>query len=155
MEANQLFAVLVLGALGTSLIVFGMLVRAGRSKAWFLQKNYPVIAPKAIAFVLIPMGVAFLVAATAFALPEMEMRGKAFVYGSMPIFVIALVLAMWQPGWLLPQWYRWLLDEHGDILHLLEEEARGLGSKEEWERRASTQESLEAWVAEVRRKHGV
>jgi hypothetical protein len=155
MEPNQLFAVLLLGTLGTCLIVFGMLIRVGRSKAWFLQRNYPVIAPKAIAFALIPMGVSFLVAATAFALPETEMRGKAFVYGSMPIFLVALVLAMWQPRWLLPQWYRWLLHEHGDIIRLLEEEARGLGSREEWERRASTQESLEVWVAEVRRRHGL
>jgi hypothetical protein len=67
---------------------------------------------------------------------------------------ISLILAMWQPRWLLPQWYSWLLDKHGNIIYLLEEEARRLGG-EEWERRASTQESLEAWVAEVRRKHGV
>jgi hypothetical protein len=74
--------------------------------------------------------------------------------GCMPMYFISLILAMWQPRWLLPQWYSWLLDKHGDIIYLLEEEARGLGGKEEWERRASTQESLEAWVAEVRRKHG-
>jgi amino acid permease len=155
METSGLFEFLLWGLLGMGFIIFGMLIRSGKQKAWFLQKSYPVLAPKAFAFALIPAGIAFLVAAVTALLPDMETRGKAFVYGSMPIFLIALVLAMWQPGWLLPQWYRWLLHEHGDIIRLLEEEARGLGSREEWERRASTQESLEVWVAEVRRKHGL
>ncbi len=154
METSGLFEFFLWGLPGIGFIVLGMQIRSGKQKTWFLQKSYPVLAPKAFVFALIPAGIAFLFAAFTALLPDMETRGKAFVYGSMPIFVIALALAMWQPGWLLPQWYRWLLHEHGDIIHLLEEEARGLGGKEEWERRAGTQESLEAWVTEVQRKHG-
>jgi hypothetical protein len=154
-ETNGLFEFFLWGLLGIGFIAFGMQIRSGKQKAWFLQKSYPVIAPKAFVFALIPVGITFLVAALTALLPDMEIRGKTFVYGCMPMYFISLILAMWQPRWLLPQWYSWLLDKHGDIIYLLEEEARGLGGKEEWERRASTQESLEVWVAEVRRRHGL
>ncbi len=146
---------LVLGAIGLCFLILGVQIRSGRSKIWFLQKSYPFIAPKAIAFALIPMGIVFLLMAATGWIPDVgDVRGKTFVYGCMPLFFISLILAMWQPRWLLPQWYNWLLDKHRDIIYLLEEEARRLGG-EEWERRASTQESLEAWVAEVRHKHGL
>ncbi len=152
---NPTSVFLVFGAIGLCFLTFGTLIRSGRSKIWFLQKSYPFIAPKAIAFALIPMGAVFLLVAIIVWIPDIETRGKTFVYGCMPLYFVSLILAMWQPRWLLPQWYSWLLDKHGDIIYLLEEEARRLGGKEEWERRASTQESLEAWVAEVRRKHGL
>jgi hypothetical protein len=82
------------------------------------------------------------------------MRGKTFVYVVMPAYFLGIILAIWQPGWLLPKWYRWLLNEHGDILDFLEEEARVIG-KWEWQRRISTQGTLEEWVAEVRSKYGL
>jgi hypothetical protein len=151
---NQIFVFLVFGAMGLYSLTLGTRIRSGRSKIWFLQKSYPVIAPRAIVFALIPTGIVFLLMAVTIWIPDIEARGKTFVYGCAPTLFISLSLAMWQPRWLLPPWYRRLLDEHEDIIHLLEEEARKLGG-EEWERLASTQESLEAWVAEVRHKYGL
>ncbi|MFQ5580758.1 MAG: hypothetical protein ACE5FZ_09100 [Nitrospiria bacterium] len=149
--SDQLFVFLVSGALGAGLFTFGVLIWSGRTKTWFLQKSYPVIAPKAIVFALIPMGIVFLLTAIIVWLPDVETRGKTFVYVGMPIYFIGLILAILQPKWLLPKWYQWLLAKHGDNLHLLEEEARTM-DKWEWQRRVSTQEGLESWVAEVRRK---
>jgi hypothetical protein len=60
---------------------------------------------------------------------------------------------MIRPRWLVPPWLRWLEDNHKDILGLLKNEARKMGGNE-WNRRVRTQEALEAWVEEVRRKHG-
>jgi hypothetical protein len=149
---DQLFLFLVFAALGAFFLIFGVAVRSGRTKTWFLQKSYPVIAPKAIVFALIPMGIIFLFVAIIVWLPDMETRGKTFVYVAMPIFFIGLILAMWQPKWLLPEWYHWLLEKHGDIIWLLEEEARTMQGWE-WQSHVSTQEGLEEWVSEVRRKH--
>lgn len=134
---------------------FAIQIQTGKSKAWFLQKSYPVLLPKAIVFAMIPMGMVWLFGAVIVWIPEKAIRGQAFLYGAMPIFFVGILLAMIQPKWLLPKWYRWLVENHQDILPLLEEEARQLGSKDEWERRAATQKSLEQWVVEVRHKHGL
>ncbi len=53
-----------------------------------------------------------------------------------------------------PKWLKWLEQEHGDILRLLKEEANKMPYPE-WDNQVETQEGLENWVAEVRKKHGV
>ena len=66
--------------------------------------------------------------------------------------MLSYIFAYFEPNWLSPEWYRWLKEEHGDILPYLAEEAHQMG-REEWLKRVETQEDLEQWVAEVRRKH--
>jgi hypothetical protein len=69
------------------------------------------------------------------------------------MLVITYILAIWQPWWLKPAWLRWLEKKHGDILEILWEDVRK--DRWRWEREVRTQEDLEAWVAEVRQKHGL
>ena len=71
----------------------------------------------------------------------------------MLLFIVAIILAFWRPRWLVPRWLLWLEDNHGEIYDQLREEAQKLGARE-WEKRVSTQEGLEAWAMEVRRKYG-
>jgi hypothetical protein len=66
--------------------------------------------------------------------------------------VLGFVCGFLQPSWLSPLWLRRLKREHGDIIPRLLEDAVGM-DKRELERRLETWESLEQWVAEVRRKH--
>jgi hypothetical protein len=70
----------------------------------------------------------------------------------LPLQVAAYILAACQPRWLKPAWLRWLEREHGDIIGLLWQDVRK--DRWGWERRVRTQAQLEAWVAEVRRRHG-
>jgi hypothetical protein len=65
-----------------------------------------------------------------------------------------ILLGMFQPKFMEPQWYRWLIENHEDIWHLLQQDVRQMGL-DVWQRRTATQEGLEAWVAEVRRKNGL
>jgi len=53
-----------------------------------------------------------------------------------------------------PDWYRWVKKEHGDILPYLVRDAYELG-REAWMERVRTQEGLEEWATEVRRKYTV
>jgi hypothetical protein len=65
-----------------------------------------------------------------------------------------ILLGMFQPKFMEPDWYRWLIKNHEDIWHLLQQDVRQMGL-DVWQRRTATQEGLEEWVAEVRRKNGL
>jgi hypothetical protein len=65
---------------------------------------------------------------------------------------LGLVLGIWRPGWALPDWYRWLKENHGEILPLLREKAQEMAPRA-WQARVRTQEGLEQWVEEVRQRH--
>lgn len=77
-----------------------------------------------------------------------------FLFISLGIGLLGLLLNFLQPKFMTPQWYRWLEDNHEDILHLLHRDAREMGYNK-WKKQTRTQEGLEAWVAEVRQKHGI
>jgi hypothetical protein len=65
-----------------------------------------------------------------------------------------VLLGVLQPKFMEPQWYRWLMENHEDIWYLLQKDVRQMGL-DVWQRRTTTQEGLEVWVAEVRRKNGL
>lgn len=69
------------------------------------------------------------------------------------LWAISFVIALLEPKWMSPEWYRWLKREHGDIMPYLALDAHELG-RDAWMQRVETQEGLEEWVAEVRRKYG-
>lgn len=75
-------------------------------------------------------------------------------YVGIPLILFSVILTMWQPRWLKPKWLRWLETYDRSILPLLREEARKDGWPS-WNERVKTQEGLEEWVAEVRRKHNL
>lgn len=83
-----------------------------------------------------------------------EKRGDMGLYIIPPILLVMLLLAIWPPRWSKPKWLQWLEKEHDDIKALLWEDARTRG-KWEWQQQVRTQEGLEAWVEEVRGKHGM
>ena len=64
------------------------------------------------------------------------------------------IIAILEPNWMSPAWYRWLKKYHGDIMPYLVRDAQRLGRKV-WMERVKTQEGLEEWAAEVRRKQGL
>ncbi len=80
--------------------------------------------------------------------------GLLILISSLVIFFVGLLFTFVQPNFLKPQWLIWLDNEHKDIMPLLQREAQEMGLSI-WEGRVKTQEDLEQWVAEVRRKHGL
>ncbi len=85
-------------------------------------------------------------------MPKPELVRRIWAVGVFPLGIIAVLVVVFQPKWLKPKWVRWLEDNHGDILEMLIEEGRRTPN---WSKRVNTQEGLEAWVTEVRRKHGL
>jgi hypothetical protein len=145
--------------IGTALIIigapffgFGMVVQRGRYKRWYLHKGDPLYNPKEFAYVCIPAGLVIVFTGIALLLPIPEARQAIFWGVAFPLCIAVIVLLFWLPDWIKPVWVRWLEKNHGGILLLLLEDAR---QTPDWEQRVATQAGLEAWVAEVRRKHGL
>ena len=129
-----------------------ILSRMGVLKTIYSAKGFTVYMPSAFAFVGIPLGLTILALGIVVSLPVApEDRGNMAMYTMFPLLIATYILAVWQPWWLKPFWLRWLEKEHNDILHLLWEDARK--APRQWERRVRTQQGLEKWVTEVRRKH--
>lgn len=144
----------LVGMLG---LVMGILIWTGRFKWWFVVQRIPVILPTAFYNgSMVFLGLTLISAAVA------GMLGKPgltlFWTLSCPLLITTVALAIWQPKWIVPAWYRWLEENHGGIIPTLQEEVRGSGPGPgimKWQRRVSTQEGLEKWVEEVRHKHGL
>jgi hypothetical protein len=135
---------------GTTFLVFGVLVKLGRYKRWYLYEGDPALSPKEFAYVCAPFGLAIIVMGTALVLPTHEVKQMVFLCLDLPLIIVASLLLFWLPEWIKPAWVRWLEKNHGDILLLLLRQAR---RTPDWEQRVATQEGLEAWVAEVRHKY--
>jgi hypothetical protein len=129
----------------------GIVVRTGKMKSWWLMWDTP-ITPIAVFPTMLPGGVALFMWSLALLFPELDGKIRLFECG-MLLFILTIILTFWRPRWLVPRWLLWLEDNHGEIYAQLREEAQKLGARE-WEKRVSTQEGLEEWAMEVRRKYG-
>jgi hypothetical protein len=131
------------------------LARIGILKTWFLLERVPVFVIPHSIFGAIPAGLGAIVLGIIVKLrPEPETATMICFGVTGPSFLVGVMLMIWPPWWIKPAWYRWLEERHGDIIPLLQEEARAMG-RWKWQRRVATQEGLEQWVAEVRQKRGL
>ncbi len=154
MKENEVFIVVCMGSIGVSLFLVGILARLGIYRSLFAMKSNPAVAPTVLTYILIPGSlVPFFFALLPFLPISKQGRGDLVIYVLIPLLLANYILAIWQPWWLKPKWLRWLEKEHGDILHLLWADVRN--DRWGWERRIKTQADLEAWVREVRQKHGL
>lgn len=153
MDNKLLLIASCLGATGLLALILGVLTRLGYYRSIYSFKGGSVYTPRGFIFAFIPLGIGMIVFAILVILPPPkpdEFDPVLYLLG--PLLIISYILAMWQPWWLKPKWLRWLEKEHGDIIEILWEEVRK--DKWGWERRTRTQEGLEAWVNEMRQKHG-
>lgn len=144
--------------IGIGFIALGLGTYLGLDKFWWWSESTPVV-PTGIAFGAFPAGLMFFLLAYIFYSQDQgvisaEIRDNLLYYGVTPLMFFSLLFSVWQPRWLRPQWMLWLETYHRSILPLLREEARKEGWQS-WNKQVQTQEGLEAWVAEVRRKHNL
>lgn len=151
MNTEALGLTVIFVVIGLGMFSIGVPIRLGIIKNWWILAFNPIV-PELIIYLYIPVSFSFFLMAIAFLLPELEDRKNLFWYTIIWI-IISIIVSLFRPCFLLPKWLCWLEKNHGDILSLLREEARKLGGKE-WSKRVETQEGLEDWVAEVRRKYG-
>jgi hypothetical protein len=145
---------ILLGA-GIFLIYLGISgLRGHRRRSYIFPLDYGYVAGL-VNYGSIPLGImAISWPFILVFLGNSETWGLACIYISSLAGFAGVLLGMFQPKFMEPEWYRWLMENHEDIWHLLQQDVRQMGL-DVWQRRTATQESLEAWVAEVRRKNGL
>ena len=130
-------------------LAIGLYVRFGGFKSLYLAPGIPVLMPRALQNVPIPLGI------TLFALlitgsdlfPDVETRRSLFDWVVIPLFLATLFLAAWPPRWLKPRWLVYLEDTYGSVMWRLLDEARK--NIPAWTRRVRTQQGLEEWAEET------
>lgn len=141
------FSLIALGMIATG---FGIRIRLGKSRKWYLVPNYYVLLPKG-GYYAMPIGGLMIIAIGLGLLMPSPTTARLFIFGiAFPLMVCVYLVVVYQPKWFKPRWIRWLEEYHSDILEILIREGR---KTPDWAKRVSTQEGLEQWVAEVRRKH--
>lgn len=132
-----------------------VIVKFGIIKSWYVIKSVPGFFSARMIYGALPLGVGFIVIILAPLLPYYDKLNINIWDILFYIFIIlTFVFMIAPPNWLKPKWLQWLEREHGDQLDLLVKEAQAMG-RWRWEARVETQEGLEKWVKEVRRKHWV
>lgn len=133
--------------------VWWIRMRLGFDKRWFIMPAAPLISRNFYFF--LPTFI------LGFAVLLIVMLLFSFNPGADLITLLIIVWALWglgfvpayfEPDWLAPNWYRWLKREHGDIMPYLAMDAHEMG-RQAWMQRGETQEGLEEWAEEVRRKY--
>lgn len=145
--------IVCLGMMGVAMLVLGLYIRAGGFKTWYLARGTPIIIPRAIQNMLIPLGLSFIAAEviTSDLIPT-KSPGDVFFWIVMSMFIASIALGIWNPRWLQPRWLVYLEDEYGTVMwHLLQEAAQ---DPKRWEQQVRTQEDLETWAEETRKKLG-
>jgi len=155
MEFKQdYYGVVIFLFIDIAFAVWWIRMRLGLDKRWFvmpaapfISRNFYFFLPAFVVGCLVFLVGMLSVVQNPYADPTLMLVGLGIVG-------LGFVFAYLEPYWLSPAWYRWLKKEHSDILSDLAVEAHQLG-RQEWLKRVQTQEDLEVWVAEVRRKYGL
>jgi hypothetical protein len=154
MTTEQIIVILVLFGTGIFSVHFGVTgLKGHRRHAYIFPLDYSYVAGLGN-YGSIPLGIMAISWAIIAILPLPESWKPTLAGISGLVGFAGVLLGMLQPKFMEPQWYRWLIENHEDIWHLLQQDVRQMGL-DVWQRRTATQEGLEAWVAEVRRKNGL
>ncbi|GAB4415445.1 MAG: hypothetical protein Fur0044_10540 [Anaerolineae bacterium] len=134
---------------GVFILLRGIWLLKGGGKGAYLVTH--IYAGRVYAY--IPFGIMALVWAMG-TVPQSPDIQSVFIFVGLGFGVLGGFFYIFQPSFLKPAWLRWLEQEHGDIMPILQQEAQAMGLKN-WEKRVATQVGLEEWVEEVRRKRGL
>ncbi len=128
---------------GVILVGFGIYRYKGPVSVWYLAYGTYTVGHNYLA---IPGGISAML--FALLIPSfVPVRWKMpILILAVAVIILGLIFAkrLWTPAWL-----RWLEQEHGAILPMLQREIQKMGP-ENWNRRISTQAELEKWINEVK-----
>jgi hypothetical protein len=144
-----MMVMVLLGVFGLIQIILGLSFHLG-----YLRRSiiYWTTFTSSI-YAAVPLGISFLCLSVGSQLPSPGLR-QVFLIIAGIFLVIGIVLGLTMPQFLTPWWFRYLRENYDEsfIFVLLKDAADNYSS---WTKRTQTQEGLEEWVAEVRRKHGL
>ncbi len=156
--AARWFSLVVSCGAGLALLVYGMYIRLGYSKQYFLRESRGLRRP-AIYHTLPLAGVILCLVGLVTLVSDVETRQKLLVYLVAPSLIATVLIGLSQPSWLKPRWMRRLQENHPDIYPFLREVAREEVGDDpqkarEWAEIMGTVPAQEAWVARVRKSRG-
>lgn len=156
--AAQWFSVIVSVAAGLGLLAYGMYIRLGRSKQYFLREKRGLVGP-AVYHALPLAGVVLCLMGLVSLSSDLETRQRLIVYLVAPSSILAFVIGFSQPSWIKPKWMRQLQANHPDIYPFVRDVAREeVGDDPDraraWAEAMDTVQGQDEWVAGVRKRRG-
>jgi tetratricopeptide (TPR) repeat protein len=157
-SAARWFSVVVCFGAGFALFAYGLCIRLGHSKQYYLKERKGLLGPP-VYHVLPLAGVVLCLMGIAGLPSELETRQRVVIYLVAPSFILTLLMGFNQPSWLKPRWLRRLQENHPDIYPFLRDVAREEVSDDPdkargWAEEMDAGEKQEAWVAGVRKRRG-
>lgn len=148
MMAQIIVVVLIFVIPGIFSIVYTLHLLSGRgNKATYMADH--IYAGRVYA--AIPWGIAAILVATG-ALSKNIDVGYILILAGGGFVLLGLIIAFIQPSFLKPEWLKWLEREYGEMIPIFRSEVQKMGD-DKWNERIQTQEDLEEWVEEVKRKY--
>jgi tetratricopeptide (TPR) repeat protein len=159
-EAATQWAVFLL-SFGTGAFFFGygMYIRLGYSKQYFLKEESGLLGADTYHFFPLVGGIFMILGLIALA-PDLETRQKLMIYILVPCLIVAFLIGISRPSWLRPRFDRRLQQNHPDVYTILREVAREeIGDDRErarqWSKRMDSERGRNEWVTEVRQRKGM
>lgn len=145
-----------------SMLLFIGLLCIGSSSIWVgvrcllgyrrFEYIFPHYYSGGINYASIPLGIMAIIWAIAFGLIVSDTVGLVLTYISVVFGLLGVAFNFIQPAFLTPQWYRWLKENHGDIMPWLRQDAEHM-SYRKWKERTKTILELEDWAIDVRKRY--
>jgi hypothetical protein len=145
---------------GVPFLIFGLAIRLGYTKRYFLVRGPNFFFGPANYHFVILLGALCIVFGLTGLPGHAQTRQDWALYLFGPSFILAFIVGLWHPWWLKPKWIRQLKENHPDIYPFLrdaaqEEVGNDLKKARAWSAKMDTVESQNEWVAEVRERLGM
>lgn len=157
MAARSASVIVSVGA-GLALIVYGLHIRLGRSKQYYLRERKGILGPS-VFHVLPLLGIVLCLLGLTGLCTDLETRQRLLIYLVTPSFLVTLLVAVVQPSCVKPGWLTHLEGTHPDISRFLRDVAReevgdDADKAREWAEAMDTPHGQNEWVARVRKRRG-
>jgi tetratricopeptide (TPR) repeat protein len=152
------FSVVVSSGAGAALLAYGLYIRLGHSKKYYLREKKGLLGP-AIYHLLPLIGVVLCLLGVTTLFADLETRQRLLIFLVTPALLTMALIWLTQPMWLKPGWLSRLQREHPDIYPFLREVAREEVGEDrekvaEWVEAMSSAKGQDGWVARVRKSRG-
>ena len=152
------FSVLATFGGGLTLIAYGLYIRLGHSRQYYLRGKRALLGP-AIHHVLPLLGIVLCLLGVTTLFDDLETRQRLLIFLVTPALLATALLWLTQPLWLKPAWLSRLQREHPDIYPFLRDVAREqVGEDGEkataWAEAMGSTREQEEWVARIRKSRG-
>lgn len=156
--STRWLSVLVSLGAGLALLAYGMYIRLGYTKRYYLRERKGILGPW-VYHVLPLLGIVLCLLAVTGLYTDLETRQRLLIYLVTPSFLITLVIGLTQPWWVKPKWLRRLQENHPDIFRFVKDVAREeVGGDPDkarsWAEAMGTERGQDEWVAGVRKRRG-